>query len=209
MPKIKISTADLQSMFQGTLVIHKNKPILIKDIETSVKFRTFDLVTQRNTAIVIDEYEDLKAPNRHLGFVNVGGHVIYMSRKTVRRYKVGLSADNAVYDAPEAFEAFLGHPSTARLYSLDAPELADTVFGRYPHISEAFEMVRNKVATVVAFDRQFAVDNRGRIHYKKYCVGACRVTPKSVYDIEFKDGYKHLITLLDTNYEKSTPTTRP
>lgn len=208
MPKVKISVDDLRQMYENSLVIYKNKPVFIKKVENTFTFHVFDLTIQRNVVVKIEEYDEFKAPGRHLGFVNAGQYVVYISRKPVRRYRVGLSADSFVATAPEGHTGILGHHLLSAVYQMTAPELADTVFGRYPTITECFQGVRNGVYTIVAFDRQFAMDKKGNIYYKTKKVGSVKVEPKSVYDITFTDGNEHLITLLDTNYEKSTPTAR-
>ena len=59
-----------------------------------------------------------------------------------------------------------------------------------------------------AFDKQFALCNRGYVWYKTDKVGSFRRDAKSVNDIKFDANKEHLILLLENNHEKTTPTTR-
>lgn len=202
MPKLKISVDDLRTMYQQSYVIYKNKPVFIKEVENTFTFHVFDLVSQRNVALKIAEYEDLKAPTRHLGCVNVEGDVIYLSRRPVRRYRVGVSRESLVYKSLEG--CMIGNnDAVRRVVTFTAPELVDTAFARYPTIKEAFDRVNSGVARSVAFDRQFSLDNRGCVFYKTMEVGKVKRDVETVYDIKFNKGFEHLIILLDMNYEKS------
>lgn len=207
MPKLKISIVDLRTMYTHSLVIYKNRPVFIREIENTFTFHVFDLTTQRNTVIKIAEYDELKAPARHLGYVNCGGSAMYMSRRPVRRYSVGLSKNSVNFSNPPG-HAPQGMDQIRRVVELNAPEIVDTVFNRYPTIDECWEGLAAGVYKLVAFDRQFAMDHRGYIYYKADRVGKVNGKPKSVYDIVFNDEFSHLIVLLDTNYEKDLSTAR-
>jgi hypothetical protein len=208
MPKIKIAVEDLKTMYNNCLVLYKNKPVFITNVENTFTFHAFDLTSQRKVVIKVDEYEELKPPARHLGFVNCAQYVVYLSRKTIRRYRVGLNNENMSVTAPEGYGGILGNALVYRVYELKAPEIVDTVFARYPTIVEAYDGCMSGVYVIVAFDRQFAVDNKGFVYYKTRRVGSLKEKPQSVYDIRFTKGNEHLITLLDNNYEKSTSTAR-
>lgn len=195
---------DLAQMYANSLLIHKNKPLLVERFYTKTEVNAFDLTTQRNVVLKEVNHEDFKAPGRVFGFVNIDGYVVYVSRTSIRRYKVGLSNENMALDCPKAHERVMGGHKVAGI--ITSPEICDAIFNRYPTISEAWNRVKDRVDNIVAFDRQFAVDYRGDIYYKTTKVGTVLKNPKTNNDIRWFDNYTHLNILLDNNYEKSIRT---
>lgn len=198
------SLDDLNTMFRNSLIIHKNKPYFVNRVEGTQRYNVLDLSDQRHKTLEAS-YTDLKAPGRCFGFVNAGGIVLYLTRMPVRRYKVGACGnENMGIHAVAGYGEDRSTIALDAVYNLTSPYVCDTIFNRYPSIVDAFHRVRNG-EMIVAFDRQFAVDRKGDVYYKLVKVGKV-VNPQTVYDIQFSDPYKFLITLLDNNYEKSIPT---
>lgn len=197
----KPNMEDMKAMYQHSLLLIKNTPVFVDVIYGTEKVGGLNLNTQRKETFDLASHTDMKAPGRSFGFINQGGVVGYVTRMPVRnggRPSVGMSKNNMTIFYPE------GHANSRlddNVYRLTAPELADAVKGRYPNISEAWERVKNKAERIVAFDRQFAIDYNGNVFFKTTKVGKAKA-PKNVYEIEFNEGFKYLITLLDNNHEK-------
>jgi|SRR6185369_4636358 len=202
MPIANASLDDLAQMFNNSLVIHKNKPIKINRFNSKTNVKVFDLVSQRNIDIDVDTL-DLKAPGRCFGFVNFMDYVIYVSRNPVRRYKVGICQESANFQAPQKYIDILHSPDAKRVYDFTCPEIVDTIYNRYPSIPEMHKQIKNG-AKIVAFDRQFAVDQFNNVYYKMNRVGKLKGF-ESINDIQFDKGWEHLTVLLDNNHEKSIP----
>lgn len=197
----RATVEDLRTMYHHTVCMYKNKPYYIEEVGGRYQATCFDLSTQRSKLIEINEF-DFTAPQRRLGFINAKRSVIYASRIPIRRYKVGLSKENMLFETldvgyPDGGMAMLQHCK-----SLQSVELGDTIFNRYPTIEEAFELLEAG-HSCVAFDRQFAMASNGKLFYKTQVVGGFGKKPKSPYDFKFKREYEHLILLLDNNHEKS------
>lgn len=197
----KASVQDLSQMLTDSVCMYKNKPYYILGIGRDYMARAFDILAQREVLIACDE-TTFTAPTTRLGFVNVKGYAVYASRIPIRRYKVGLSAENTKF-------AFLDYPykDAAKLSiylgDLQRVELADCIMGRYPTIEEAFKRFDQGAnsSRLVAFDKQFAIDYRGYIFYKERAVGRVAQVPTSVADIIFDPDFTHLTTLLGKKYE--------
>lgn len=198
MPIANASLEDLAQMFNNSLVIHKNKPIKITRFNSKTNIKAFDLVSQRNIDMEVDTSE-LKAPGRCFGFVNFMDYVIYISRNPVRRYKVGICQESANFQAPQKYVDILHSAEAQRVYAFTCPEIVDTVYNRYPSIPDVHKQLVNG-AKIVAFDRQFAIDQFLNVYYKLNKVGKLKE-----FDIQFDKGWEHLTILLDNNHEKSIP----
>jgi len=194
----KPSLEDMKTMYANSLLLIKNTPVYVDTIYSANKVGGLNINTQRKEIYELKDHTDLKAPGRCLGFVNVDGHATFLYRTPVRKYKVGLDRGNAQFTFPEGFKIALRDP----IYHLQAPEIADTIKGRYPSIADAWERVKGKAEKVVAFDRQFAIDYRGVVFFKTLAVGKA-AKAKTVYDIQFDKGNEYLILLLDNNHEKT------
>lgn len=196
MPK-KASYDDLIQMFDGSVCMHKNKPYLIKNINPDHVAVCTNLLTQRVEYIPIDE-ENFTAPTQRLGYVNIDGGVVYVSRVPIRRYKVGLSKENTTFSVVNCNYHEGAAEAVRRLKSLSSIELGDCIMGKYPTLQQAVKLIQ-KGSHAVAFDRQFALQG-GSIYYKKDVVG--KLDKKAdVFSIIFKKNYEHLEILLDGKYE--------
>ena len=203
----KASVEDLCTMYVDTVSIYKNKPYYVKSISPTRKARCLNLLSQREEILPICE-ETFSAPSQRLGYVNVHGSVVYCTRTPVRKYKVGLSKENVkilhtTYDYDDGANAAVN-----RIASLKSVELGDCILGKYPTLQEAVAKIKEGVCNIVAFDRQFAISHRYNIYYKNINVGTIPKNAARVENIIFKEGFKHLITLLDNNYEKTLSVSR-
>ena len=196
------SVEDMKAMYQHSLVMIKNTPVYVETIYGSTKIGGFNINTQRKEIYELGSHLDMKAPGRCLGFINYEGKCVYMCRTPIRRYKVGVNRENCMLTLPDGWRGAYIKDAIVRL---TAPEIADTIKGRYPSIMDAWERVKDRAEEIVAFDRQFAIDFRGNVYFKANKVGKAE-KPKDVYDIKFNKGSEYLILLLDNNHEKTVPT---
>lgn len=204
----RASLEDLKQMFLESVCMYKNKPYHITRISGGREATCRNLLTQREEVLPIDE-EKWSAPTQRLGYCNIQDGVAYLSRIPIRRYKVGLSQENLKVVIGKGFLFKNGaNFITTYLQSLTSIELADCIMGKYPDVHKAYEMCRDGKQKVVAFDRQFAIDGRGRIFYKNKEVGFITKLPVKLNEIVFAAEYNHLTTLLGSNYEKSISAAR-
>lgn len=197
----KVSVDDLRAMYTGSICVYKNKPYYISAISPRYVAACVDMFTQREVEITMDE--TTFDPPRRIGFINIMGSVLYLTRIPVRRYKVGLCKENLNIQhlgvqypqgAAQTIQAASG---------LKHISIADGMFGKYPTFAEARQLFKNGNTETVAIDHQFCITKDRSVFYKTQNVGLYPADAKTVYDIVFDKEHKHLITLLDNNHEKS------
>lgn len=194
----EISDHDIEQKYVGSIVMFAKKPVFIKGLYQRGKVKILDLLSQRED-IVDFTVEEFKAPATRLGMVNIAGGVLYAYRIPVRRYKLGFSRDNLKVDSLNVKYEGGGMEAVEKIKSLTSIEFADCIMGKYPNLKQAMKLLEKQGEGAVAFDRQFAVDCRNRIWYKRAVVGG--VGDKGIV---FSAGFQHLELLLDKNYAKET-----
>lgn len=186
-----ISHQDARMMFQNSLVDFKGLLVYITSI-TEDGFTCFNLETQQ-TENHKSKYDDLKAPQSRLGYVNFGNVCGFVSRVPARVYKVGLARDNI----RSSFEG-LPVPNAERKFlqelimSLTSPAFVKTFKNEYYSLSEVIEML-DKGASAVAFDRQFALTQENILVYKGRIVASFDRKEKT---FEFDDRERYLESIL-------------
>jgi hypothetical protein len=203
----KASAEDLQQMYASSVAIYKNKPYYINRVSMDKKAHARNLLTQREEIIPIDE-ESWTAPTQRLGFINIKGSVLFLSRIPIRRYKVGLTSENIVIRTPPVFFPDGGAVATRTVKELHCIELADCIMGKYPTLPQAYASLEG-TRGAKAFDRQFAVTSEGQIIYKMGAVGYLSTnSPQGIEDIHFSEGKEHLRSLLGNQHESVMQTAR-
>jgi hypothetical protein len=185
---------DIDLIFNRCVVFYKNKPVYIEQVYPDGKVSVRDLLTQKSSNIRFD----LKAfsnPVRRIGFINVNGSVLYAYRVPVRKFKAGICDVNIRINTLEVDYPFGRDQTRLRVKSLLFPELGQALINKYPTFKEALGRITTGEAAV-AFDKQFAIDNRRRIWYKTQQVGNL-----SRSKIEFFQEYNYLKSLLGENDE--------
>lgn len=190
----EIRYEDLVQLFKNTVVLHKNKPVYVEDIAPDKTFFIKDLATQRSKFVPFS-MKDFTGPKRRIGCVNIGNSVVYVARIPVRRYKMGLSADNTQVKFLEDVDYNSKAEIKQRIARFDTPEIADAMNGVYPSFEEAIKRAIQFHGTV-AFDKQFSVCCRRYIHYKHEMVGKIKTGKSQISDIVFNDGKEYLSSLL-------------
>lgn len=192
---------DLNQYFLNTVVLYKEKPVFVKTISREKSFKMLDLFSQR---IIIDK-EALKyitPPMRRLGMVNTGGSVVYVQRRPIRLYQMGINKFNLQFltvghNYPEGAGVTLH-----AIQTVNKVEFADMMFDKYPSFEECVKTSK-EFDGAMAFDKQFAVDCEGFVWYKQDRVGSVGES-LNVESIKWSAGNEHLILLLKGNYEKDS-----
>lgn len=181
-----ISVRDLRMMYNHSLILWKGQPSFVAEISDSYRISLYDLGSQRYKTVKWNA-DNFAPPAVRIGYVNLGTNCAYIHRVPARLYKIGLSMENLeVIRQEHALSAI----EEARIYDilrkLDSPHLYDALMGNYPDLREAAKMAQDNEG-VVAFDKQFAVDYKGKVFFKGKEVGHYRFD-----NVEFKDEFKHL-----------------
>ena len=196
---VELSYQDVCTLYDGVTAIRKGKLVKVLSVNpdnpTTIRYK--DIRTQRMYTVLFNQ-EDFKTPIRRIGFVNYKGNSIFVARVPRRLYKAGLHVTNM-----EFRNISMMREEDRGLYQMDDLSFYKAYMNIYPTLEEAGDEA-NANDSVVAFDKQFAIGNKGVIYYKTLSVGTV-VNGKIV----FNDNHKYLETLLDRNYEKTTRTFAP
>jgi hypothetical protein len=193
-----ISDQDKIQQFQDTLILYKGKPCKVKQIGPKIKI--FNLVTQRPSFVEFS-LKEFAPPSLRLGFVNIDEAAVYVSRKHIKQFQIGLSKSNCSFFVNDNMYVPDRRGAIHKLASLECPEFSDMLFGHYPKLEDAFAQAK-EFKGAVAFDRQFAIDCRKQVFYKRWFVGYYEGGKKIVFD----DKYQYLSLLLNGEYEKAKRT---
>lgn len=195
----KLSLADARQLFLGCLLLYKGELVYVASISVEFNARVVFLETQKAKTVPFNTL-DFKAIGNRLGFVNTNCAALFVFRKPVRLFSVGLNTNNLGIEYSR--ECNLGpDPQGAinKIKSLQCPDLVNTINGEYPGFNEAQTLAKEFEGSY-AFDRQFAVDATGFIFYRNKCVGES--TGKTVEEIKFYSKFYYLNLLLKGKYEK-------
>lgn len=194
----RISDGDIQTFFSGTLISYKGKPVFVES--TSVgKGMYIRYLEDGKPASIKWSPANVKPISGRIGMVNVKGSCVYVSRKPIRRFQIGIDKNNTsvVNVGPRG----QGHvrPPASIVSEFSTPYIADAIAGNYPTLEEAF-LNATKFNGTTAFDKQFAVDYEGYIYYKDKAVG--RAGKNLIKEaIKFKDNFYHVLLLGEKNAE--------
>lgn len=187
---------DLSMMYSDALVLYKDKPVYV--LRVGAVFDILDLESQEMNSVKFTE-KDFSSLSRRVGMVNIGSDCVYVSRNPVRKYSVGLNHGNVKVQqlaGASSVSPFKVLYATAK--GLREVGLANAINNKYPAFTEALS--GSLRGGCQAFDKQFAVDKKGRVFYKTKEVGCVSITAKSEEEIEFNSGYSYLRLLLQNNY---------
>lgn len=196
---VDLSVNDIIQIYKDTLCLYNGLPVKVKDINPDKKIRIFNIMTQKYHWVTF-EFDKFSAPKCRIGYVNIMGHSLYISRKPVRRYSNGITRGNLRVSQNE------GDDSPGLGYAVDLagelthPALIQSVFGIYPTIEEALNECVEGRDHSVAFDRQFAVNEDRAVFYKAKYVGS---VDKKTNKISFDKSFAYLKNLLETHHGKN------
>lgn len=194
-----LSAADIVQQYDKCLILYKGKPHKVKQVGVDVKL--LDLSTQQSKFVQFS-FKDFAPPILRCGYVNIEENAVYLARKPVRLYHVGLHQNNCEFLTQASTSCVPGRDALVKVMTLECPEISNMMLGHYPTLKSAYEQATKREATY-AFDRQFCVDARARVYYKTKRVGTYNGNV-----VEFERGFEYLSVLLGGEHEKATRTFR-
>lgn len=150
-------------------------------------------------------FEDFQPIHGRIGMVNTNGAVSYLTRIPHRKMAIGMSWSNTKKHTVgqredgdlKDYREFLDH---------EGDFLYKAVANIYPTFYKAHSEAKFKKG-YVAFDKQFAVDFLGRVHYKTVgVVGQLAKGKGTLKGVILSPEYAHLEPLLEKNYDKTVRT---
>lgn len=185
-----VPLGDLITYFKNTVCMINGRPAYVIRISEDREFYYKDLLSNENKIMEFDP-KKIKGPDSRLGMVNLNGVAYYMQRRPVRRYQMGITKENTVIHGLAGVDYRNAGINNEVLNRIDSSEVANALMGDYPSFADALERVKT-FGGVVAFDRQFAIDENRRIYYKKDVVGSVPRMVTSAEHIRFSEGYEYL-----------------
>ncbi len=189
-----LTLRDIDHIFGKCVIFYKNKPIFIEQILPNYEVAVRDLLAQKRLNIKFN-LKDFSNPVRRIGFININKSVVYCYRTPVRKFKAGLCESNIRINLIDVEYPFGREQTRAKIRSLYFHEVGEALVNSYPTFKEAIELIKLGYCAV-AFDKQFAIDNRYHIWYKTQIVGSFD-NKKIIFHSEMS----HLHSLLGKNYE--------
>lgn len=149
------SADDVRLRLQKSIVCHRGMPIMVDEVLSKNTVKVTRLKDREEYTVNVEDL-DLSPSSIPLGFVQVDKNTVAMvSRKPVRKYKQGLTAENVViipvFSKIER-EGRLNIPITSR-------QMLKTLHGEFPDIGDAFGKVRSGESRIQAFKKDWAIAN--------------------------------------------------
>ena len=198
----QLSIGDIRQYYQGSLILHKGKPVFVERVHDHRSVMIRDIRTGHTSDVPFNE-QDFQNPAFRLGMVNIQGTVLWTSRQPIRRFSVGINNNNFCARFAEKANRIDPHRLQDALYKVNdlrCSELADCIEGIYPGFNSAYEQAM-AIRGIIAFDKQFAIAYDGDLIYKLTTVGKVKPDDNISEDV-FIDKYKYLNQLLGNRYEK-------
>lgn len=193
----EMSRQDIEQKFYDSVLMYEKRPVLFRRMAADKSCRIFDLLEQKEEQVEFD-FKKFLPPAPRIGFINIGGSVLYAARLAIRRYKVGLSTENlSIHTLKVRYPDGDAAHYVKKIKSLERKELGEALLRKYPTLSQAVRKV-SQFEGACAFDKQFCIDQSHNIFYKTDKVGKYNSG-----DIVFDEGYKHLDILLEKRFEIS------
>jgi hypothetical protein len=181
---------DLKTFYQGTVAMYRGRPVLVERINPDRVFKMKDLITNEFYVAPYDPRTISSSVNR-LGMVNRNGVAYYLQRIPARRWQMGINSSNTTYKTLKNVDYRSAGLNNNSLSECATSEVAQTLMNDYPSFKDALSTVKT-FGGVVAFDRQFAVDDTRRIHYKNQVVGRLPRMCTSPEYVEFNPEFAFL-----------------
>lgn len=191
----RISVHDLITYYRGTLCEVNGKLAYIIKIAENYTFYGRFIETGEEFKLRYDDI-DIRAVDRRLGMINYNGVCWYLSRRSVRRYQIGIDGGNVRAGVLEGIEYRNNGINDALMKKFDIPEVAKMLNGNYPSFKECLDHVK-VFGGVLAFDRQFAISETRDIYYKTSVVGRLPRMCSSPEHIVFNEGFEYLSCVLN------------
>lgn len=205
MPKEEISIEDIRQQYLEGICLYEGEPVYVLSVNADRKTAIRYLCTAEKKTVEFS-MEKFASPAVRLGMLNTEYGAVYVRRTPVRNMSVSVNRNNIRIDRLPDVEYMgdggpgagwgVAHQSASRLSSI---EWGQMIKGDYPDFRTCIEFVKD-FDTAIAFDRQFAIDQKFQIFYKH--IGVVGNLPKNCRSIErivFKKEYEHLNLLIGDN----------
>ena len=203
-----ITTEDITQLFSGCTIMYKKEPVYVREVESRNKIHIQYLKDSKKITVPFS-FDDFKPVSSRLGFINISNGVIYLTRRPIRRFQVGLCNTNVSMHWPLSNIGVHNHVLVDKLHRLNTVEVFNCIEGKYPTFKQCCARVK-KAPAIMAFDKQFAIDSNGDVFYRSKRVGKFNLEQhKEIEDIVFNKGAEHLILLLKGNHEKGCGDFKP
>lgn len=160
-----VPIADLSQLFLHTVMYYKKRDVWVKIRSfEGQKVKVRNILTGLDVLTVFND-ENFSTEVPKLGMVNVLDGVVYTSRIPKRIMKAALCSDNMQIVRPYIDRAVWGGAGVCDYVRDMSQELLDTFSGNYPSFTAAVVKLLKKEAFCVAFDRQFAISEKGNVYY--------------------------------------------
>lgn len=203
MAKVQISLDDIQRMYLNTLCAYKGEMVYFADINPNLKVLIMDVFSQKLRYVDFSLEDFTALSTGRLGYLNFGDLCCYVARCPVRKYAVGIDSGNfkiewGDYRYPDASIQVLERLAT----SFHNSSFYDTYNGIYPTFQDVFERLKNG-GKLIAFDRQFALSDEGKVYYRGAYVGQLKKGGSTLDDVKWVDGMGYLVKLAKPGFRVS------
>lgn len=157
---------DIQMLYSKSLILYKGDPVFVTLIRDEYTLKVLDIRTQNTLFIKFLKPYIRPVPGR-IGFVNGEHGCMYISRKMLRQYKIGLSVDNT-YVKPywPRFDSSLDSMNEYdSMVGLKHKSIVDSINNKYPTIDIAYKMAIER-RSFFAFDKSFCIKYNGEVYYR-------------------------------------------
>lgn len=187
---------DIVQQYAQNIVLFKGRPVFVHSVSIGAphSLNCTDLVTQKRVSGRFNMH-DFTPPNMRIGMVNINGATLYVTRKPVRRMNVGINSQNLIIKYLDVVYIDGAQQAIAEVQRLKTADLGSAMLGIYPTFEESLEFV-SEFKGAMAFDRQFAVCSKRKIHYKTNVVGVLARGVNTIDGIVFSAEFEHLELLL-------------
>lgn len=187
-----ISLSDARSIFSGCLIQIEDRYVYVLDITGEGVQHLIDVDTNETFTRRGEDFSDYQQIVDRLGYVNLGGQCVWVTRGPQRQYKASLHESNLQTGHP-AYESPLYFSVAETIRTLRNNAIIKTFKNEYPTLTECIQAVRGD-AQAIAFDKQFCITRELRVYYagKHFPVGRVRDGK-----VVFFDDFKHLSMALE------------
>ncbi len=178
---------DAIRIYKHALIRINSELVYVKNVREDMDIIGVAIRSDKEVQVNVNSEAIDRQPIR-TGFVNGFGSVVYLTRKTARTYSQGLTIENM--QVRELFPHHNGGQLIDEIQRMRYVGLCDMADGSYPSIDEAISMMRNnKAVSIVAFERDKAIDEEHHIWYRGSCVGEYNADTQVV---KLRNEFKHL-----------------
>lgn len=182
---INPSLSDARSIFSQCLLKVGEVYAYVLDITGDAVQHLLNVETGEAFTVRGDDFSEYSALTERLGYVNLGGHCVWLSRGPSQQYKYSLHEGNLQF-GHSAYDSPLYNSVKETVHTLRNNAIIKCLKNEYPSLMDCITAVRGD-AQAMAFDKQFCINRELRVFYRglHYPVGRVR-DGKVVFFEDFK-----------------------